>query len=336
MAAFALADPEAGGRAPEVAAAAARPRPVLPRPPPDGPPTPAGPSGRDDGPAATTPHGTRVRRIAASPLLGAWPAWCCSARSPRPPAPASPAQTRRTADRPGRPARGPSPTSPPSWPTSRTASGCSTRPAGRSTPRTGRATTAPGSTTATSHSATPGGLPSNPGTSIDNTGGRVVLGPQAVAAPAAYSIELWFRTTSTVAELPRRLRGRPRRRRTRLFGTEADRSVTMESTGRADLRQLAVAQSGASPRRAPTTTAPGTTSSSRATPAAPPPSTSTGLPVASGTTSTLLELLPGSGGSGRAASGCSTPRPSTATSTTSRSTTPPCRRPASRAHWAAR
>jgi signal peptidase I len=43
----------------------------------------------------------------------------------------------------------------------------------------------------------PGGLPTNPGTSVGVTGGRVVLGPNLVASPAAYSIELWMRTTST-------------------------------------------------------------------------------------------------------------------------------------------
>ena len=43
----------------------------------------------------------------------------------------------------------------------------------------------------------PGGLPHNPGTAVGVAGGRVVLGPNLVASPASYSIELWLRTTST-------------------------------------------------------------------------------------------------------------------------------------------
>jgi signal peptidase I len=76
-----------------------------------------------------------------------------------------------------------------------------------------------------------GALPRNPGTAVRATGGRVVLGPQAVAAPAAYSIELWFRTTSTSQAY---LAGFEDDRDAgySLFGTDADRSVTMESNGR--------------------------------------------------------------------------------------------------------
>jgi signal peptidase I len=43
----------------------------------------------------------------------------------------------------------------------------------------------------------PGGLPNNPGTAVGVGGGRVVLGTNLVSAPGAYSIELWFRTTSS-------------------------------------------------------------------------------------------------------------------------------------------
>jgi signal peptidase I len=77
----------------------------------------------------------------------------------------------------------------------------------------------------------PGGLPGNPGTAIDNTAGRVVLGPQAVAAPSAYSIELWFRTTSTSRSYVAGFED-DRDAGYSLFGSAADRSVTMESTGR--------------------------------------------------------------------------------------------------------
>ncbi len=78
---------------------------------------------------------------------------------------------------------------------------------------------------------TPGGLPRNPGTAVDNTGGRVVLGTQAVAAPSAYSIELWFRTT---ARSQGYLAGfeDDRDASYSLFGSDADRAVTMESSGR--------------------------------------------------------------------------------------------------------
>jgi signal peptidase I len=80
-------------------------------------------------------------------------------------------------------------------------------------------------------SGSPGGLPRNPGTSVRATGGRVVLGTQAVAAPSSYSIELWFRTTATSQTY---LAGFEDDRDAgySLFGTEADRSVTMESNGR--------------------------------------------------------------------------------------------------------
>ncbi|WP_322919688.1 signal peptidase I [Nocardioides renjunii] len=77
----------------------------------------------------------------------------------------------------------------------------------------------------------PGALPRNPGTAVDHAGGRVVLGPQPVAAPAAYSIELWFRTTSTSRSY---LAGFEDDRDAgySLLGSQADRSVTMESSGR--------------------------------------------------------------------------------------------------------
>jgi signal peptidase I len=76
-----------------------------------------------------------------------------------------------------------------------------------------------------------GGLPKNPGTSVRTTGGRVVLGAQAVAAPTAYSIELWFRTTATTRSY---LAGFEDDRDAgfSLLGSDADRSVTMESSGR--------------------------------------------------------------------------------------------------------
>jgi signal peptidase I len=78
---------------------------------------------------------------------------------------------------------------------------------------------------------TPGGLPRNPGTAVDNTGGRAVLGTQAVAAPSAYSIELWFRTTSTSRSYLAGFED-DRDATYSLFGSDADRSVTMESSGR--------------------------------------------------------------------------------------------------------
>lgn len=77
----------------------------------------------------------------------------------------------------------------------------------------------------------PGGLPGNPGTAVDNTSGRVLLGSQAVAAPSAYSIELWFRTTSTSQSYLAGFED-DRDASFSFFGTDADRSVTMESSGR--------------------------------------------------------------------------------------------------------
>jgi hypothetical protein len=58
-----------------------------------------------------------------------------------------------------------------------------------------------------------------------------VLGTQAVAAPSAYSIELWFRTTATTRSY---LAGFEDDRDAgySLLGSDADRSVTMEPTGR--------------------------------------------------------------------------------------------------------
>lgn len=77
----------------------------------------------------------------------------------------------------------------------------------------------------------PGGLPRNPGTALDNSTGRVVLGPEAVAAPTAYSLELWFRTTSSSRSYLAGFED-DRDASYSLLGTEADRSVTMESSGR--------------------------------------------------------------------------------------------------------
>ncbi|WP_374457999.1 signal peptidase I [Nocardioides sp.] len=73
-----------------------------------------------------------------------------------------------------------------------------------------------------------GGLPNNPGTAVDNTSGRVVLGPQPVPAPSAYSIELWFRTTSRSDSY---LAGFENDRDSSWWGATADRIVRMESTG---------------------------------------------------------------------------------------------------------
>ncbi|WP_167288609.1 signal peptidase I [Nocardioides seonyuensis] len=42
----------------------------------------------------------------------------------------------------------------------------------------------------------PGALPNNPGTAMRLSGGRAVLGNNPTPAPAAYSLELWFRSTS--------------------------------------------------------------------------------------------------------------------------------------------
>lgn len=77
---------------------------------------------------------------------------------------------------------------------------------------------------------TPGGLPGNPGTSLDNSGGRAILGPQAVPAPSAYSIELWFRTTSRSRSY---LAGFENDRDAgySFFSTSADRVVSMEGSG---------------------------------------------------------------------------------------------------------
>ncbi|PUA80845.1 signal peptidase I [Nocardioides currus] len=76
-----------------------------------------------------------------------------------------------------------------------------------------------------------GGLPRNPGTAVGTNGGRIVLGTGAVAAPAAYSIELWFRTTSTSQGY---LAGfeNDRDANYSLFTTDADRAITMEANGR--------------------------------------------------------------------------------------------------------
>lgn len=76
-----------------------------------------------------------------------------------------------------------------------------------------------------------GGLPNNPGTALDNTSGRVILGPQPVTAPSAYSVELWFRTTATTQSY---LAGFEDDRDTGYssFGADADRVVTMEASGR--------------------------------------------------------------------------------------------------------
>lgn len=73
-----------------------------------------------------------------------------------------------------------------------------------------------------------GGLPTNPGTAVDNTSGRVILGPQPVAAPSAYSIELWFRTTSRYDGY---LAGFEDDRDESWWAATADRIVKMESTG---------------------------------------------------------------------------------------------------------
>ena len=77
----------------------------------------------------------------------------------------------------------------------------------------------------------PGGLVNNPGTAVRTSGGRVVLGPQAVSAPSAYSIELWFRTTSTSQSYLAGFED-DRDANYSLFGDNADRAVTMESNGR--------------------------------------------------------------------------------------------------------
>lgn len=76
-----------------------------------------------------------------------------------------------------------------------------------------------------------GGLPNNPGTALATTGGRVILGPETVAAPSAYSIELWFRTTATSQGY---LAGFEEDRDAAYysFGSDADRVVMMEASGR--------------------------------------------------------------------------------------------------------
>ncbi|GAA1445032.1 hypothetical protein GCM10009641_65330 [Mycobacterium cookii] len=75
---------------------------------------------------------------------------------------------------------------------------------------------------------TPGALPRNPGTAVSNAGGRVVLGTQPVVAPSAYSIELWFRTTSTSSS---HLAGFEDDRDDNWRGATADRIVTMTPSG---------------------------------------------------------------------------------------------------------
>ena len=75
----------------------------------------------------------------------------------------------------------------------------------------------------------PGGLPDNPGTAVRTEGGRVVLGPHLVSSPSAYSIELWFKTTSTAGGY---LAGFENDRDDSWWGATADRLVKMESNGR--------------------------------------------------------------------------------------------------------
>lgn len=75
----------------------------------------------------------------------------------------------------------------------------------------------------------PGGLPRNPGTAVRNSGGRAILGPQAVPAPSAYSVELWFRTTSRSLSY---LAGFENDRDDSWWNATADRLVRMESSGR--------------------------------------------------------------------------------------------------------
>ncbi len=74
----------------------------------------------------------------------------------------------------------------------------------------------------------PGGLPNNPGTAVGVTGGRAVLGPNLVASPAAYSIELWMRTTSTSGGY---VAGFEDDRDDNWRGADADRIVFLKPSG---------------------------------------------------------------------------------------------------------
>lgn len=87
----------------------------------------------------------------------------------------------------------------------------------------------------------PGGLPGNPGTAAELDGGRIILGPQAVPAPASYSIELWFRTTSSTRSY---LAGFEDDRDASWWAADADRIVKMESNGRLTFGQWAFSTQG--------------------------------------------------------------------------------------------
>ncbi|GGD07396.1 signal peptidase I [Nocardioides daphniae] len=58
-------------------------------------------------------------------------------------------------------------------------------------------TYAGGATAGTVQMGTAGALPNNPGTSATFNGGRAILNQNPIGVPNAYSVELWFRTTST-------------------------------------------------------------------------------------------------------------------------------------------
>ena len=75
----------------------------------------------------------------------------------------------------------------------------------------------------------PGALANNPGTAVGTSGGRAVLGRNPVSAPAAYSIELWFRAVPGASGY---LAGFENDRDDNPVGSFADRSVSMDGTGR--------------------------------------------------------------------------------------------------------
>lgn len=72
------------------------------------------------------------------------------------------------------------------------------------------------------------GLPRNPGFSVNpGDSGRVVMNGSATAAPGTYSVELWFRTTSTTGGM---LMGFENSRNA--TSSEAERQVYLDRTGR--------------------------------------------------------------------------------------------------------
>ena len=75
----------------------------------------------------------------------------------------------------------------------------------------------------------PGALPNNPGTAMRLTGGRVILGNNPTPAPSTYSLELWFRSTSTTGGY---LAGFENDRDASGWKATADRILQLDPSGR--------------------------------------------------------------------------------------------------------